>query len=147
MRKFLGAVALVCALPAMAQADSFTFVSRNDILNRVVAPVAGSKTIVVTATYPNRKVVSKSQCATWPAPPGGLFTTSGACVATDADGIQYTVVVSCRAVEGSVTVGDCFGQLTGTAGAYRGRTGTVSWRSTQSADGKVSTATGTGMWN
>jgi hypothetical protein len=154
MRKFLVAVALVCALPTTAQADSFTFVSRNDILNRVVAPVAGSKTIVaqfstgeITATYPNRKVVSKSQCATWPAPPGGLFTTSGACVATDADGSQYTVVVSCRAVEGSAAIGDCFGQLTGTAGAYRGRTGTVSWRSTQSADGKTSTATGTGMWN
>lgn len=154
MRTVLVTVALVCAFPAVAQAESFTFVSRNDILNRVVAPVAGAKTIVaqfssgeIQATYPNRKIVSKSECATWPAPPGGMFTTTGACVATDADGSRYTVVVSCRVVEGNARVNDCFGQLTGTAGVYQGKTGTVSWRSTASEDGKSSGAAGTGMWN
>jgi hypothetical protein len=154
MKKVLMIAALVCASPAVAQAESFTFESRNQIVNRIVAPVTGSKTIVaqfshgeITATYPNRKVVSKSECATWPAPQGSLFTTTGACVATDADGSRYTVVVSCRSVNDKNTVNDCFGQLTGLGGVYQGKTGTVSWRGTLSADAESTTATGTGMWN
>ncbi|MEQ1868237.1 MAG: hypothetical protein HOP13_01605 [Alphaproteobacteria bacterium] len=154
MRKALITFALVSVTPASALAESFTFESRNDIVNRLVAPVAGSKTIVaqfssggITATYSNRKVVSKSNCATWPAPPGGMFTTSGACMATDTDGSRYTVVVSCRIVDEKGGLSDCFGQLTGVAGVYQGKTGTVSWRSTSAADFKSSTATGTGMWN
>jgi hypothetical protein len=154
MRTALVTFALVCVTPAAALADSFTFESRNDIVNRLVAPVAGAKTIVaqfsngeITATYPNRKVVSKSTCATWPAPPGGMFTTSGACAATDTDGSRFTVVVSCRIVDEKAGLSDCFGQLTGVAGAYQGKTGTVSWRSTLGSDFKSSTAKGTGMWN
>lgn len=154
MRKILMAAALVCASPVAAQAESFTFESRNQIVNRIVAPVAGAKTIVaqfsngeITATYPNRTVLSKSECATWPAPQGSTFTTTGACVAIDADTSRFTVVVSCRAVEGKTTVNDCFGQLTGVAGVYQGKTGTVSWRGMSSADGKSTTAKGTGMWN
>ena len=155
MRSFLVPIAaLVCVTSVAAKAESFTFESRNDIVNRIVAPVAGAKTIVaqfsngeITAVYPNRKVLSKSNCATWPAPPGGMFTTSGACVATDADASTFTVVVSCRVVDDKVSINDCFGQLTGSGGVYQGKTGTVSWRSTLSSDGKVSTAKGTGMWN
>jgi hypothetical protein len=154
MRTALITLALVCVSPAAALAESFTFESRNDVVNRLVAPVAGSKTIVaqfstgeITATYPNRKVLSKSSCATWPAPPGGIFSTSGACMATDADGSRFTVVVSCRIVDEKAGFSDCFGQLTGIAGLYQGKTGTVSWRSTLAADFKSSTAKGTGMWN
>lgn len=154
MWRFLVPVALACAWPMTAHAESFSFQSRSDIVNRIVAPVQGSKTIVaqflvgeIAAVYPNRKVVSKSDCATWPAPPGGMFTTSGACVATDADASQYTVVVSCRTVDDQPSVNDCFGQLTGIAGVYQSKTGTVSWRSTVSKDGKISTAVGNGMWN
>jgi hypothetical protein len=76
-----------------------------------------------------------------------MFTTSGACVATDADASRYTVVVSCRVVDEKSAINDCFGQLTGVAGVYQGRTGTVSWRSTQTADGKGTVASGTGLWN
>jgi hypothetical protein len=154
MRKALFTSALVCVTPAVASAESFTFESRNDNVNRLVAPVAGSKTIVaqfsdgeITATCPNRKVISKSACATWPAPPGGMFTTSGACMATDTDGSRFTVVVSCRIVDEKGSLSDCFGQLTGVAGVYQGKTGTVSWRTTSAPDFKSSKATGTGMWN
>lgn len=154
MWKFLVPVALVCVLPVAAKAESFTFESRNEIVNRLVAPVTGAKTIVaqfsngeITATYPNRKVFSKSTCATWPAPPGGTFTTNGACAATDADSSRFTVVVSCRVVDEKSLLNDCFGQLTGVGGVYQGKTGTVSWRSTLSSDAKVTTAKGTGMWN
>jgi hypothetical protein len=154
MRKVLIALALICASPAAVRAESFTFESRNEIVNRIVAPVAGSKTIVaqfsngqITATYSNRTVLSKSECATWPAPAGSMFTATGACVATDTDGSRFTVVVSCRVVDDKNTVNDCFGQLTGVGGVYQGKTGTVSWRGTLSADAKSTTAKGTGMWN
>lgn len=154
MWRFPVSAVLACAISAAAQAESFSFESRNDVVNRIVAPVAGSKTIVaqfsngeISASYPARRVLSKSQCATWPAPPGGMFTTNGACVATDADGSQFTVVVACRVVEGNASVNDCFGQLTGLGGVYQNRTGTVSWRSTASADAKSSSAAGNGMWN
>ena len=154
MRRYFGAVVLLCAMATAAHAESFTFSARTSVVNRVIAPVAGSKTIVaqfstgdIQAVYPARTVRSKAECATWPAPPGGMFTTSGACVATDPDESSYTVVVSCRFVDDKNAVSDCFGQLTGVAGAYQGRTGTVSWRSTSSADGRESSAQGTGLWN
>lgn len=154
MKLFFLPVALVCLMPAVARAESFNFVSRNEIVNRIVAPVAGSKTIVaqfstgeIEATYPSRKILSKSNCATWPAPPGGLFTASGACVVTDADTSQYTVVVSCRAVDEKNTLSDCFGQLTGIGGVYQAKTGTVSWRTTLSSDAKSTVSIGTGLWN
>ena len=155
MRKTLVAAALATLAPMTAAAgESFTFVSRNDIQNRIVAPVAGSKTIVaqfstgeIEAAYPTRKILSKSQCATWPAPPGGMFTTNGACRAVDNDGSEFTVVVACRATNEKGTANDCFGQLTGINGVYQGKTGTVSWRGVLSDDSKRTTATGTGIWN
>ena len=155
MKRLIVSAVLACVLPvAAAKAESFTFASRNDITNRIVAPVAGSKTIVaqfstgeIEVTYASRKVRSTSQCATWPAPAGSTFTVSGACVAKDADGSQFTVVVSCRAVDEKSTVSDCFGQLTGVSSVYQGKTGTVSWRSTASGDAKSTSSTGTGMWN
>jgi hypothetical protein len=154
MKRYLCSLALLVVMATAAHAESFTFNARTSVVNRIVAPVAGSKTIVaqfttgdIEAVYPSRTVRSKAECATWPAPPGGMFTTSGACVATDADESRYTVVVSCRVVDDKSTVNDCFGQLTGVAGIYQGRTGTVSWRSTQTADGKGTSASGTGLWN
>ena len=154
LRKMLLTFALAGVASTAASAESFTFESRNEVVNRLVAPVTGSKTIVaqfsngeITATYPNRKVLSKSSCATWPAPPGGMFSTNGACMATDADGSRFTVVVSCRVVDENRGVSDCFGQLTGVAGVYQDKTGTVSWRWTAAADLRSNTATGTGMWN
>jgi hypothetical protein len=137
-----------------AKAEPFTFAARTEVVNRIVAPVAGSKTIVaqfsngeITATYASRKVLSKSQCATWPAPTSGTFTAVGVCLANDSDGSQFTVVVSCRVVDDNNSVSDCFGQLTGVSGQYQGKTGTVTWRSTADAGGKSSAQTGTGLWN
>jgi len=154
MRIWLVAIAVLCVMPSVANgAETFTFVARTQITNRVVAPVTGSKTIIaqfssgqIEVTYPTRKVLSKSECATWPAPPGGLFTSSGACVVVDSDNSQYTVVVSCRLVDDKVTINDCFGQLTGVSGAYQGKSGTVSWRSTVGADNISLTSIGTGQW-
>jgi len=154
MRTVFVAVAFVCGVPALANAaETFTFVARTEITNRIVAPVTGSKTIIaqfssgrIEVTYPGRKVLSKSECATWPAPPGGLFTSNGACVVVDNDSSQYTVVVSCRVVDDKITVNDCFGQLTGVSGAYKGKTGTVTWRSTVAEDNKTLTSVGTGQW-
>jgi hypothetical protein len=154
MRRLIALSALICLIPLAASAETFTFTSRTEIVNRIVAPVAGAKTIVaqfstgeIDATYPSRRAKSQVRCATWPAPPGGMFTANGACVASEEDGAQFTVVVACRAVDEKSTVSDCFGQLTGTAGVYEGKTGTVSWRSTVSGDAKVSTAAGNGQWN
>lgn len=154
MKLLFASMMLACVMPGFAKAESLMFASRNEITNRIVAPVAGGKTIVaqfsigeIEATYASRRVLSKSQCATWPAPPGGIFTVSGACVATDADGSRFTVVVSCRAVDEKNTVSDCFGQLTGIGGAYQAKTGTVSWRTTLSGDAKSSSSVGTGSWN
>jgi hypothetical protein len=154
MRVFFVSVALIAIMAGAAKAESFTFAARTDVVNRIVAPVAGSKTIVaqfsngeIEATYSSRKVLSKSQCATWPAPTGGTFTASGVCLALDSDGSQFTVVVSCRVVDDKNTVSDCFGQLTGVSGQYQGKTGTVSWRSTAGGEGKSSSQVGTGLWN
>jgi len=154
MKWFVGSVAFVCAMTGAAKAESFAFVARTEVVNRVVAPVAGSKTIVaqfskggIDATYPSKKVKSQAECATWPAPSGGMFTTSGACVATDDDGSVFTVVVSCRFIDERNAISDCFGTLTGVGGVYQDRAGTVTWRSTAAADGKSSRAEGTGMWN
>lgn len=154
MRTWFVAIAFVCGVPAVANAaETFTFIARTEITNRIVAPVTGSKTIVaqfssgqIEVTYPARKVLSKSQCATWPAPPGGSFTSNGACVVVDNDASQYTVVVSCRVVDDKITVNDCFGQLTGVSGVYKGKTGTVTWRSTIAEDNKTQTSVGTGQW-
>lgn len=155
MRPWHALIVLAFGLPAAAEAaETFTFVARAEITNRIVAPVAGSKTIIaqfssgpIEVTYPGRKVVSKSQCATWPAPPGGSFTSNGACVVIDSDNSQYSVVVSCRLVDAKITINDCFGQLTGVSGVYQSKTGTVSWRSTIAADNKTLTSVGAGQWN
>ena len=63
MRVFLVSVALIFILAGVAKAESFTFAARTEVVNRIVAPVAGSKTIVaqfsngeIEATYSSRKV-------------------------------------------------------------------------------------------
>jgi hypothetical protein len=92
-----------------------------------------------------KKTTSKGTCGTWSAPPGGAITNNGACMFTDADG-GFSASFACASLNDKNTVANCWGGLTGTAGAYQGKTGTVSWRATQSEDGKSNTAVGSGQW-
>ena len=153
MRLILVSVAALLASTAVASAEAFTFTSSGQTTNQVGAPgpmgrPVGSSfaTIESQVTWASgKKSTSKGTCGTWSAPPGGGITNNGACALSDADG-AFSAYFACASLDDKNTMANCWGQLTGTTGKYQGKGGTVSWRATQSADGKSNTAVGSGQW-
>ena len=153
MRLLLIAGAALLASTAVASAKAFTFTSTGQVTNQVGAPgPMGRPTGATFATIESqvtwasgKKSTSNGTCATWTAPPGGGITTSGACTLTEADG-GFSASFACASLDDKNTMANCWGALTGTSGKYQGKGGTISWRATQSADGKSNTSVGAGQW-
>lgn len=153
MRVILISVAALLASTAIASAESFTFTSTGQVTNQVGAtgpmgrPVGTTiSTIESKVTWASgKKTTAKGTCGTWSAPPGGGITNNGACTLADEDG-AFSAFFACASLDEKNTMANCWGQLSGTSGAYQGKSGTVSWRATQSADGKSNSAIGSGQW-
>ncbi|MEQ1867657.1 MAG: hypothetical protein ABL996_23790 [Micropepsaceae bacterium] len=153
MRLLLIASAALLASTAVASAEAFTFTSTGTVTNQVGAPGPGGRPI--GATFSNiesqttwasgKKSSSKGTCGAWSAPPGGGITTSGACSLTGPDG-NFSASFACASLNDKNTMANCWGSLTGTSGMFQGKGGTISWRATQSADGKSNTSVGSGQW-
>lgn len=153
MKLILIAGAALLASTALANAEAFTFTSKGTITNQVGAPGPGGmptgasfSTVESATTWASgKKTTAKGSCATWSAAPGGALSVNGACTLTDADG-GYAASFACAPMDKTNTVAHCWGGLTGTSGKHQGKSGTVSWRTTQAADGKSNTAVGSGQW-
>ena len=153
MRLLLIAGAALLATTAVASAEAFTFTSTGTLTSQVGAPGPGGRpqgtsmaTVESQTTWASgKKSTSKGTCGTWSAPPGGGITNNGACMLSGSDG-DFSVAFACASMNDKNTVANCWAGLTGTAGGFKGKSGTASWRVTQSADGKSSTSTGSGQW-
>jgi hypothetical protein len=147
------AAAAVMCVSAEANAQSFTFKSKTHATNAV--SVGSEETLItdvisksdVAITYDNgEKEQNATTCANWTVPPGTPFTSSGICTFVTKSGGKGTIVFSCHD-DAKTNLSDCWGALRGTAGRFKGKTGTISWHQVVEADGMTGNDTGTGMWN
>ena len=70
-----------------------------------------------------RKATVTAKCAAWRNPPNAQFNQSGVCFSQD-----YEQNYSCQPRDGKPGV-NCWGLLRGTNGAYKGRTGLITYTS------------------
>jgi hypothetical protein len=153
MRFILIASVALLATTAVASAEAFTFTGKGTLTSQVGAPGPGGRPIGTsmaaveneTTWASGKKTTNKGTCGTWSAPPGSGMTNTGACTLSGPDGI-FSVAYGCASLNDKNTVANCWGSLTGTSGSLQGKTGTASWRVTQSADGKSTTSVGSGQW-
>ena len=153
MKLILIAGAALLATTAVASAEAFTFKGTGTLTSQVGAPGPGGGPIGTSmATVENettwasgKKTTNKGTCGTWSAPPGGGITNNGACMLSGPDG-AFSVSFACASLNDKNTVANCWGGLTGTSGTLKDKSGTASWRVTQSADGKSTTTVGSGNW-
>ena len=145
---FMGGSALA------AHAESFTFTGAGTATNTISvtapdgSPVAAAfNSGKAQLTYASGKTVtSTSTCEQHSAsPPVGIFRQLGECNITDPTG-NSSILYGCNPTK-DMAAANCVGGLWGTSGAYAGKSGTITWHSTVSADGKTATFTGTGQWN
>lgn len=144
--------AALVASPTIAHAETFTFTSTAKTIDQVYmpGPTAESRamgaTIFSSATKTlasDGKVYStQGKCSSWVLPTGSPFGINGVCQFADATGPLYEIAYTCELPTSSAPSIDCWGKLIGLGGAWKGRTGTTSWRSNQ--DG---TNQGSGQWN
>ena len=140
-------------VPAGANAQSFTFKSKSHATD-AVSVNSGQSLITdvisksnATITYENgEKEENASTCANWTVPPGTPFTSNGICTFVTKSGGKGTIVFGCRD-DAKTNTSDCWGALHGTAGRFKGKTGTISWHQALDADGMTGNDAGTGMWN
>jgi hypothetical protein len=145
---------LLCAVASAANAETFTFKSTSQNLNSINV-ATGATTFVGAGFSENesqgvyasgQKTNTKGTCAGWSAPVGSQFTNEGACTYTEGASDKASIVFSCVS-DAKTGASDCWGALRGISGRHMGKTGTISWHQTNSADGKTGAAAGTGMWN
>jgi hypothetical protein len=152
MNRFAMALLLALAAPAVAQAaDSFTFVNTNATPDQVTlkpaspggrptgATVYSMKSVATTVD--GKKTESNARCANWILPPGDQFGQNGVCDAKDAAGPVYESRFTCAAPTPGGNGVDCWGSLTGTGGAWKGRSGAFTGHTTQGG------FVGEGHWN
>lgn len=155
MRTLLLSILLLGASAVTANAESFTFTSTSTGSNQIVAPITGGKPVTSGSlagtsqvTYASgKKTTNTFNCNNWSTPPGSLFQGNGACLFSEPGGNQASIVSGCDFTNKDQSESDCWGALTGMAGAWANKTGTISWHAKTSADGKTGTASGTGQWN
>ena len=150
----IGIIAAALALaPAGANAESFTFKSKTHVIDDV--SVNSGQTVItdaisksdITITYENgEKEQNATTCANWTVPPGPQFTSDGICTFVTQSGGKGTIVFSCHD-DAKTNTSDCWGSLRGTAGRFKGKSGTISWHQILGADGMTGNDAGTGMWN
>jgi len=140
-------------VPVGANAQSFTFKSKSHATD-AVSVNSGQMLITdvisksdATITYDNgEKEQNATTCANWTVPPGSRFTSDGICTFVTKSGGKGTIVFGCHD-DAKTNMSDCWGALRGTAGRFKGKTGTISWHQALDADGMTGNDAGTGMWN
>ena len=148
MKLLLAILSLACA-PAVAQAETFTFKTTNKPIDGVQLAASGAPgsrpsganvfTVATVTTYADGKVLqSAGKCAQWILPSGNQFGGNGVCVYRDGGADTYSVSYTCEPPANNGN--DCWGKLIGLGGAFKGRTGLISFHSGQSPQG-------TGLWN
>ncbi|MGH7735427.1 MAG: hypothetical protein ACREOE_17475 [Gemmatimonadales bacterium] len=156
MKTLFVAALLLAASSVAANAETFTFTSDNTVSNQVVAPVAGGDKPVAAAFFSGsshvvyssgRAATNAFRCANWSAAPGGVFDADAACTFEEPGGDSASIVAGCSFTNKDRTESDCWGAMDGLGGAWKGKTGTISWHAKNSADGTSGAANGTGQWN
>lgn len=117
------------AASAANAAENFTFKTVGTPIDALRVPATGAnfqgvamnntKAEVVYAD--GRKVTVTAKCAGWRNPPNAQFNQSGICVSQ-----EYEQNYSCQPREGKPGA-NCWGLLRGTGGAYKGRTGVITY--------------------
>lgn len=146
------ACAALCAYAGSANAEAFTFVNTNAAPNQVMlhapnnpdgrpmgATVYSIKTIVTFAD--GKKADASAQCANWVLPPDSQFGQSGVCEYKEGGGPLYETRFTCAAPTKGGDGIECWGTLTGTGGAWKGRSGAFTAHANQTG------AKGEGHWN
>lgn len=147
-------LAALLASTAVAHAESFSFNGGGQLTNQVFAmgpqgrPVGATfaTTESQTTWASGKRSSTKGTCANWSVPPSAGMTSNGACALTDSDGGTFSISFACAALDPKNTVANCWGAMTGSAGKYQGKAGTISWRSQLGPDGKSNTSVGSGQW-
>lgn len=148
----VAACALVWAWAGGAAAEAFTFVNTNtgtadQVVLRSPNPNGrpmGAQVyqIKTAATFADgKKAETAARCSAWVLPPDNQFGQSGVCEYKDANGPLYESRYTCAAPVKGETGVDCWGTLTGTGGAWKGRSGAFTLRTGQTA------TRGEGHWN
>lgn len=141
----LGAMALGSG---MAQAQSFTFESKNDPGTTVGATAPDGSAIMgvygtgtSTVTWPDgKKTVDKYTCVSMTQPPHNtIYAVHMICDGKSAGG-DYAVVAGCQFMNAQRTELGCSGGLWGKTGSYAGRRGGITWGGSNSA------SSGVGQW-
>lgn len=152
MKLIFASAVLLCASITAAQAESFTFEATATITNAVMltsgpAPYGATMSKGTSqVTYASgKKATNNFTCAAWTTPPG-VTNQNGACLFSESAEDTASIASAC-AVDAKTNMADCWGQLRGISGRYKGKTGTISWHGTISADQKTGKSVGTGMWN
>ena len=134
-------------------ADAFTFVNTNtgpadQVMLRSANPdgrASGASVYAIhtAATFADgKKAETNARCANWHLPASDTqFGQNGVCEYKDASGPLYESRFTCAAPTKGANGIDCWGTLTGTGGAWKGRTGAFSLHTGQ-ADTQ-----GEGHWN
>ncbi len=142
----------LCASAGAANAEAFTFVNANNgTADQVVlrSPNPDGRPMGATvyathtaATFANgTKAETNARCSTWILPPGDQFGQTGVCEYKDAAGALYESRYTCAAPTKGGNGVDCWGTLTGTGGAWKGRSGAFTLHTSQTG------AHGEGHWN
>jgi hypothetical protein len=147
---------LLGASGVAAQAETFTFTGTGGAPTaQITAPFIGGPKPVQAVFGPSTsqaiyasgaKTTSTSNCASWTTPPGQTFEVNGACLYTESNGDKTSIVFGCDFANKEQTASNCWGYLSGMAGARLNKTGTMSWHQALAADGKSSTFSGVGQW-
>lgn len=144
-------VALIGATGAQA-AETFTLTTKGSPTFRISGAgpagrpvVAQHSTNEVEITWASgKKTKSKGDCIGWSAPPNSGFSAQALCSGTDEDGATTFSVIGCIANDKG-TENDCWGRVTYTSGARKGKVATISSHGVQNPDGKGGTSTGSGV--
>lgn len=138
----MAAMALAVA-PLAAHAENFSFKTTGTATDQLRVPATGAdyqgvamNNTKAEVTYENgKKETVTAKCAAWRNPPNAQFPQSGICVSQN-----YEQNYSCQPRPEKAGQ-NCWGLLRGTNGAYKGRTGVITY--TNGPEGLQ----GVGRWN
>jgi hypothetical protein len=128
------AILLMAAAPTVAQAETFTFKGKVTPTTRVMVmpatpdgrPLGGQAVNVREEIDANgKKTTTNGECVEWFLPPGDPLLLRAVCRYSDASGELFISQFACDAPGPAAA---CSGRMTGTGGAYKGRTGAVAFR-------------------
>jgi hypothetical protein len=139
----LAAMAAMNLAASAASAQNFSFKTTGTPIDNLRVPATGAdfqgvamNNTKAEVTYADgRKETVTAKCAAWRNPPNSQFNQSGICVSQN-----YEQNYSCQPRAGKQGA-NCWGLLRGTNGAYKGRTGVITY--TNGPEGLE----GVGLWS